>query len=165
VIFLSVGTQLPFERLVKTVDAWAAENTETKIFGQIGKTQYKPKHFSFSKRLTPRQYSEHINNCSIIVGHAGMGTIISGVDSGKPLVLMPRHESLGEHRNNHQIATADHFRRLGLVTIIEDKEEFDQAVKAILEQYKNAKPMAGQDDSSSISPQLIATISQFINRK
>ena len=164
-IFLSVGTQLPFERLVKTVDAWAAENTETTIFGQIGGTQYKPKHFGFSKLLTPRQYSKYIDSCKIIVGHVGMGTIISGIESGKPLVLMPRHEELGEHRNNHQIATAGHFRRLALVTIIEDLDEFDQAVKAILEQCKNAKPMEEQDNSSSISPQLITTISQFINRQ
>jgi UDP-N-acetylglucosamine transferase subunit ALG13 len=41
----------------------------------------------------------------VIVGHAGIGTLLGTGRLGKPLILMPRRASLGEHRNEHQLAT------------------------------------------------------------
>lgn len=42
----------------------------------------------------------------MIVAHAGIGTILSAKRWGKPLVILPRRHGLGEHRNDHQLATA-----------------------------------------------------------
>ncbi|MEO1552252.1 MAG: glycosyltransferase, partial [Pseudomonadota bacterium] len=42
----------------------------------------------------------------VVVAHAGVGTILSAKRFGKPLVLLPRRVALGEHRNDHQMATA-----------------------------------------------------------
>lgn len=41
-----------------------------------------------------------------MVAHAGIGTILSAKRLGKPLVILPRRHALGEHRNDHQLATA-----------------------------------------------------------
>ena len=40
-----------------------------------------------------------------IVAHAGMGTILTALETGKRLLVMPRRAALGEHRNDHQLAT------------------------------------------------------------
>ncbi len=45
-IFLVVGTQFPFDRLVKLIDHWAAGKKHIQITGQIGYGKYKPETFS-----------------------------------------------------------------------------------------------------------------------
>jgi UDP-N-acetylglucosamine transferase subunit ALG13 len=35
-----------------------------------------------------------------------MGSILTALKYKKPILIMPRRASLGEHRNDHQIATA-----------------------------------------------------------
>lgn len=59
----------------------------------------------------------------MIVAHAGMGTILSALRYGKPILVMPRRASLGEQRNEHQLATASHLARLGKVTVAMDEQE------------------------------------------
>ena len=43
-IFVTVGSQLPFDRLVMTMDEWAGLNKETKVVVQMGKTDFIAKH-------------------------------------------------------------------------------------------------------------------------
>ena len=50
-IFVTVGTQLPFDRLVRAVDAWAAEHPQVDVFGQIGPASFRPKHFAHADTL------------------------------------------------------------------------------------------------------------------
>ena len=42
----------------------------------------------------------------MVVAHAGIGTILSARRHARPLVILPRKADLGEHRNDHQLATA-----------------------------------------------------------
>ena len=58
-----------------------------------------------------------------IVAHAGMGTILTALEMGKPLLVMPRRAALGEHRNDHQLATAHRFAELGRVNVAFDETE------------------------------------------
>ncbi len=58
-IFLTVGTQLPFDRLVAAVDAWAARQPGQEVFGQIsdpGPAGYRPKHFAWVADLDPAAF-------------------------------------------------------------------------------------------------------------
>ena len=52
-----------------------------------------------------------------------MGTILSALHAGKPLVVMPRRASLGEQRNEHQLATAKHMEENGKVTAAFTEED------------------------------------------
>jgi UDP-N-acetylglucosamine transferase subunit ALG13 len=57
------------------------------------------------------------------VAHAGMGSILTALEIGKPLVIMPRRAALGEHRNDHQLATAQRFAgRDGVAVAIDETE-------------------------------------------
>ena len=48
-IFLAVGTQFPFDRLVKALDDCLDTGIiDEEIFGQIGETSYKPRNFRSS---------------------------------------------------------------------------------------------------------------------
>lgn len=108
-IFLTLGTQLPFDRLVRAVDEWCGARGRDDVFGQIadpGDTGYRPQHFDWVAHLPPEDYTTRFASARLIVAHAGMGSIITAMERGKPIVLMPRRADLGEHRNEHQLATA-----------------------------------------------------------
>jgi UDP-N-acetylglucosamine transferase subunit ALG13 len=106
VIFVTVGSALPFDRLIKTVDKWASRHPEEEIFAQIGRTDYRPAHMSWVITLTPRSFQEKCSESRVIVAHAGMGTIITALEKGKPILVMPRCANMEEHVNNHQLACA-----------------------------------------------------------
>jgi UDP-N-acetylglucosamine transferase subunit ALG13 len=52
-----------------------------------------------------------------------MGTILSALLHGKPILVMPKKASLGEHRNEHQTATARRMMALGNVNVAFDEDE------------------------------------------
>jgi UDP-N-acetylglucosamine transferase subunit ALG13 len=113
-IFLTLGTQIPFDRLVRAVDEWrgARGDRGPEVFGQLpdpGTDGYRPVNFPFVGHLKPSDYQARVEACSIIVAHAGMGSIITAMTHAKPIVLMPRRASLREHRNEHQLATVARF--------------------------------------------------------
>lgn len=125
-IFLTVGTQLPFDRLVAAVDAWAAGLGGAEVFGQIsepGPAGYRPKNFAWAADLDPGEFEARFRAASHVVGHAGMGTIIGALGQAKPLLIMPRRAHLGEQRNDHQLATARRFgTRPGILAAFEAEE-------------------------------------------
>ena len=57
-IFLTLGTHEPFDRLVRAVDAWCAETGRgAEVFGQItAHPGYAPKSFDWVAALPPEDY-------------------------------------------------------------------------------------------------------------
>lgn len=126
-IFVTVGTQLPFDRLIKILDAWSAHNLGFDIFGQIGPARFVPKNFKTTPFLSPSEIAEQFSRAQLIVAHAGMGTVLSAMKLRKPILIFPRRADLGEHRNDHQMATARWLEsRLGLAVAYSEEELLDQ---------------------------------------
>ena len=110
-IFVAVGTQLPFDRLIEAVDTWPGCG-QTKVYAQVGEGKYIPKNIEASEYITAMEFAGFCQEAEIIVAHAGMGAILTAREYGKPLIIMPRSAELGEHRNDHQLATAKRFGEL-----------------------------------------------------
>ncbi len=108
-ILLSVGTQLPFDRLIAAVDRWAKDRGRTDVVAQIGVAQYRPVAMQSFTHLGYDEFRDYQRKCSVMVCHAGMGSIITAMEFGKPIIVMPRDHRLGEHRNGHQFATLRQF--------------------------------------------------------
>lgn len=121
-IFLTVGTQLPFDRLVMALDTWAEARPASVSMGQIGKGGYRPRNFPSCPFMSPGEIEENIRKASVVVSHAGIGTILAALELGTPLIVMPRRAELREHRNGHQLATARYFQSIGQVSLAEDEE-------------------------------------------
>ena len=100
-IFVAVGTQFSFDRLIQYMDEWARDNDEA-VFAQIGEGDYEPKHMKWERFLNGDQYNTNIKKSSVFVSHAGMGNIISARENQTPIIVINRQYELGEHRNNHQ---------------------------------------------------------------
>ncbi len=123
-LFVTVGSDVPFDRLVRTVDAWLGRSpVKHEAFAQIGRSTYRPQHMTAAQFLTPAAFQEKLAACDLVVAHAGMGTILSALRQRKPILTLPRHGSLGETRNDHQIATTRHLLRLNAIDAAFSEEE------------------------------------------
>jgi UDP-N-acetylglucosamine transferase subunit ALG13 len=105
-VFVSVGSMMPFDRLVQAMDEWAAAHPDVPVEIQIGRGRYEPRHARFVRLMPVADYRDRVAAARLFVAHAGMGSIISAIEAGKPLLMLPRLHAQGEHNNDHQLATA-----------------------------------------------------------
>jgi UDP-N-acetylglucosamine transferase subunit ALG13 len=122
VIFVTVGGQLPFDRLILKVDQWASTRRRGDLFAQIGVGGYVPTAFPHCAFLQPEEFRARALAASAIVAHAGIGAISLALEAGKPLLIVPRLHALGEHRNDHQLHTAQRFETLGKIRVVYDAD-------------------------------------------
>ena len=137
-IFVTVGTQLPFDRMIKTVDSWAGRSGAD-VFAQIGPGQYIPKHLKWTRTLRADECNARIQSAQAVVAHAGMGSILTALQYGKPIVVLPRRGALGEHRNDHQVTTAEHFKAQGRIRVAFDGMELEQQLDVIATAQPSAR--------------------------
>jgi len=125
-IFVAVGTQFPFNRLIEYMDAWAANHNE-EVIAQISDGDYTPKHMKWERFMDSEQYNKNISQASMFVSHAGMGNIISAREQQTPIIVMNRQFKLGEHRNDHQADGLKWMGKLkGVLTASTQDELFEQ---------------------------------------
>ncbi len=122
-IFVTVGAQMTFDRLTSCVDRWAASGDAPDVFAQIGITDWRPAHMDWAAMLDPSDYRQRLFEADAVITHAGMGTILTALEFGKPMIVMPRRGALRETRNDHQVGTAKALAADGLVTVAWDEHE------------------------------------------
>lgn len=155
-IFVTVGTQLPFDRLITAVDSWAAKADRQDVYAQIGPTSARPRFIRSDPFIGTDAFTKCLNDASVVVAHAGMGSIITALELGKPILVMPRRASLGEHRNEHQLATAKRLADQNRVTVAWDEAEL------VVELNRIEQLAAPRRIGTQASPQLIQAIQAFI---
>ena len=124
-IFCTIGTQAPFERFVRIVDE-VAEHLDEEVIAQVYKSEYQAKNIQTVDFLPPDEFNKLFIKARLIVAHAGMGSIISAMRQNKPIIIFPRIAALGEHRNEHQPATAQKMKELGYVDVANNAEELKE---------------------------------------
>jgi UDP-N-acetylglucosamine transferase subunit ALG13 len=97
VIFVTVGSDMPFSRLVKQVDLWSENHPDQPVFAQVGRlaaADYVPKSMEWTEMVAADQFDRLCAEARLIVAHAGVGSIISALAAGKPVVVLPRSANL-----------------------------------------------------------------------
>lgn len=156
-IFVTVGAQMPFDRLVIAVDQWARKNGRDDVFAQIGQSEYQPSNLQWINFLEPDKFKRKYESAKVIVAHAGTGSIITALQMGKPILVMPRRAILHETRNDHQIATSEQFRRFGSVEVAWDENELVTKLEGI------DSLRGSQKIESYASNELVMAIREFID--
>lgn len=132
-IFVTVGTQLPFERLVSAVDAWTArQSPRPDILAQVGEGRMDYSHLRCVRSLDGENYASVIAGARLMVAHAGTGSILTALDHGVPVIVFPRDNRFGEHRDDHQLQTARQMERMGLVTVAWSEAELPGLIERAL---------------------------------
>lgn len=156
-IFVTVGAQMPFDRLVKTVDQWARLHGRDDVFAQIGSTDYLPSNMQWTPYLNTEEFKQRYEAAKVIIAHAGTGSIITALQLGKPILIMPRRANLRETRSDHQVATAEQFRRFDSVAVALDEKELLTRLDEI--DYLRGR----QSIESYASRELVEAIREFID--
>lgn len=157
-IFASVGSIMPFDRLVRAVDEWGAANPAQEVFLQIGEGTYEPRNVPWTRMMRHDEYSRRLAECSLFVAHVGMGSILQAMEERKQMLALARHRDLGEHTTDHQLHTAGRFRNVAGLKIVESEVELKAEMSTLI-----AQPM---QQSAGISPyasqELIDNITDFL---
>jgi UDP-N-acetylglucosamine transferase subunit ALG13 len=154
---MTVGSVLPFDRLVQAVDSWAGRNGREDLFGQIGQARYQPKHMEWKSLLEPLEFRRRFAEAELIIAHAGIGTILTAMELCKPLVIMPRRAALHEHTSDHQMATAKRFTEERGIAVAYD----EASLHAQLDHIDRIRPLSNGETANLDA--LVNVIRNFIN--
>lgn len=155
-IFLTAGTQFPFDRLVEAVDRAIDNNLiDEELFAQIGENSYTPRNFESVQFMDKSLFDSYIKKASAVISHAGMGTITMALEHEKPLLVMPRRKKYGEVVNDHQVAIAKRFEELNHFLVayeVEDLPHQLKMMKTFVPRKRNVQPQ-----------QIVERIAQFLS--
>jgi len=161
-IFLTVGSHEPFDRLVQGVDKWwASRGGGSGVLAQITeRATYKPRNFPFVPALTPSVFTKTFSEASCVISHAGMGTIINALSTGKPIAVMPRRGHLHETRSDHQFATVQKLGSRAGVLVAQTEDDLPATLDRLVTSSSNGGKIARYADQ-----QLIDAIRAIIHNR
>ena len=162
-IFVTAGTQEPFDRLIKVVDRIAGILNE-EIIVQSLQGKHIPENVKMYDFLPPSVFDNLFDQARVVVSHAGMGTIINALTKEKPLVIIPRIAALGEHRNEHQLATTTKIKEYNYAHVVDDKDRLYDDLLFFLSNTE-LKPLSKTKIGEFASDSLISSIASFSLRR
>ncbi|KAH7543101.1 uncharacterized protein LOC107411984 [Ziziphus jujuba] len=110
IVFVTVGTTC-FDALVRAVDTQAVKEElfrrgYTHLLIQMGRGSYVPwksgggdesiavDHFTFSSSI-----ADHLRSASLVISHAGSGSIFETLRLGKPLIVVVNEDLMDNHQS------------------------------------------------------------------
>jgi UDP-N-acetylglucosamine transferase subunit ALG13 len=145
-IFVTVGTELPFDRLVMAVDALCAAGTLGDVFMQIGASGRVPTRARYVRLIPYQDMEQAVRDSDLVVAHAGPGSISLARTWGKKPLIMPRRPELGEVVDEHQLLLAARLSGLGLANVVLDAHELEGAISRILYTSDTTVPATEQEE-------------------
>lgn len=157
-IFVTVGSQLTFDRLLKTIDKEIEiGNIKDKVIVQGGKTKYKSKYMTIIKYLDLDEFENYIKNADLIISHGGVGSIIDALKYNKTVIATPRLKKYKEALNDHQIQIIENFGIEGYIIPLLDLTELNLAI----EKVKTFKPKKYKSNTNK----MVKLIEDFIDKE
>ena len=124
------------------------------IIAQIGVSRYEPAHMKWHRFMDKEVFDYNIENCDLLVTHAGEGSIMTGLIKGRRVIAVPRFARFGEHVNDHQLQIARALEKQHFIINVEEIEQLE-SVFTHLEDYR-LKPYVSEKDT------IIKTICDFV---
>jgi len=116
-IFVTIGTCEPFDRLLASLDAIELDE---EIVAQTGLSATKPRGIRCVDFLPYDNLVDFVRNARIVVTHAGVGSILTGLANGKRPVVVARSREHGDAVDDHQLELARRLEAEGMVLFVED---------------------------------------------
>ena len=157
-ILVTLGTnEQPFDRLVR---AAAQLRLGDPLLVQYGASREPHGPGEWLEFMPFEQLADAMRRASVVVSHAGVGSIMLARRCGKRPVVVPRRRSLGEAVDDHQLHLARRLERLDVVTVVEDTSELAAAIAAA----RSCLPArgAGAGGSAALHPPLIADVRGYL---
>ena len=156
-IFVTVGTQIPFDRLLKSVEKQIElGNIKEKVIVQAGVTNFKSDKMEIVGFIPMNEFKKIIEDAKIIICHGGVGTITDGLKNNKVIIACPRLERFDEAKNDHQKQIVENFGNSGFIIPLLDLKDLDKA----LEKAKTFKPKMYKSNTNN----MINLLENYINK-
>jgi UDP-N-acetylglucosamine transferase subunit ALG13 len=153
--FVTVGNATqPFDRLLRAV-ADVSGDLPHPIVVQRGRSTVSHEDWKYVDFFPMDEFEKLIDHSSLLIMHAGAGSVINAVRAGRLPIVMPRRAAYGEHVDDHQLEFAIALESTNYVLIARDSGELRSAVPNAL---------ACRDRRASASIELIKHIGQMLAR-
>ncbi len=157
-IFVTVGSQkFQFNRLLKKIDELIEKKVITdKVFAQIGVSDYKPVNYEYVDFMTQEEFIKKLEECNLLITHAGTGVIVNAVKREKKVIATPRLAKFGEHVDDHQIQLIQQFDELNFIEPCYELDDLEKKLKEI-DKKKFKKYISNTDE-------IIKSIKEFVDK-
>ena len=125
-IFVTIGTNEPFDRLLDAVDRLT---TSEPIVVQCGSSGVRPARAECVSYLPFETVLRYMSEARVVVSHAGVGSILAALGCGKRPVVVPRIHRLGDAVDDHQLELGRKLADADLVTLVEDPDLLEAAIQ------------------------------------
>jgi UDP-N-acetylglucosamine transferase subunit ALG13 len=149
VIFVTIGTSEPFDRLIAALPDDASEE----LVVQCGQSSMRPAGAEVHEYLSYDELVSLVRRARVVVCHAGVGTILTALANGRRPIVVPRLARHGEAVDDHQVALARRLADVGLVLLAEDPSLVPQLL---------ADADAVVAEAPRPAPALLAELSSFV---
>ncbi|MBQ7137091.1 MAG: exopolysaccharide biosynthesis protein [Bacilli bacterium] len=146
-ILVLLGTQdKSFHRLLEQIDKSIVKGTITEeVIVQAGHTKYSSPNMKIFDFVSKKELEEYVEKSSLIITHAGVGSILDGIRKCKKMIVAPRLKKYKEHTNDHQLQILKEFGELGYILPLYDFSSLDKLIlkskKFKVKKYQNTNQM------------------------
>lgn len=147
-IFVTLGTQdKSFIRLLQAVDALIESGViKENVIAQTGFTNFSSHNIKIFDYVPMDMFSKYIEECSILITHGGVGSILAGCMAKKKVIAVARKKKYDEHENDHQMQIVKEFDQRGYIIGCLDVSDLAAAYKKVQE----FTPVEYQSNNSKI---------------
>ena len=157
-VLVTVGNATQgFSRLLDAVDRIAGEGAfgDETILVQSGHTRaFRPRHCRHQAFFPMDEFVALIHEASLIIAHAGAGTLFHALSAGKVPVVMPRRQKYGEHVDDHQMELVRALAAEGRVVPAWEAEDISGAMVTARR--------SGVSHGSASRPRMLALLAEAI---
>ena len=156
-ILITLGTQdKDFTRLLDLVQKQIDKgNIKDKVVVQAGHTKYESNDMEIFDLIDREKFSELISQCDLLITHGGVGSIITGLQNNKKVIVAPRLSKYNEHMNDHQIQITENFSRMKYILPLYENDDLGK----VLKQAEKFKPNKYKSNTKN----MIKLVSDFID--
>ena len=132
-IFVTLGTQdKSFTRMLDIIDKAIVNGIiKDKVIVQSGYTKYDSKNMEIFDYIDSDRFLEIIKSSDVLITHAGVGNIFTGLENNKKVMAIPRLSKYKEHNNDHQLDIVNKFSEEGYILSFSNYDEFVDNYKKI----------------------------------
>lgn len=132
-IFVTLGTQdKEFKRLLDAIEKQIElKNIKDKVIVQSGYTKYESNNMEIHSLFPMEEFDKYVKECDILITHAGVGSIMTGLKNGKKVIAAARLKEYNEHANNHQLDILETFSKEGYILKLDDFDKLDEVLKEV----------------------------------
>lgn len=134
-ILVTLGTQdKNFTRLLKAIDKEIEKgNIKEKVLVQAGYMygKYESSNMEMFDLIDREKFNDLINECSFLITHGGVGSILAGLKASKKVIVCPRLSKYKEHMNNHQVQIVNNFLESGYILAYNENDDLGDIIKKL----------------------------------